>query len=131
MDKNTCTVATANERAGLFTNWCCVFVEYNKNDSNTADPKSWATNIDRPLFNIQVELRFAVTLPVAFVYSSLFRARLNASHNEIRTQGKEGKEEGKEESAKGDVWKEEGGSNRSCMMKTLMICTHNQVLLLN
>ena len=73
------------------------------------------------LFNIQFELGFAVTLPVAFVYSSLFRARLNASHKEIRTRGKGAKEEG----AKGDVWKKEDGSNGSCMMKNLMICTYN------
>jgi hypothetical protein len=61
------------------------------------------------------------------VYSSLFRARLNASHKEIRKRGKEGKEEG----AKRDVWKKESGSNKSCMMKSLMICTYNKALLTN
>ena len=78
------------------------------------------------MFNIQVELGFAVTPSVVFVYSSLFRSRLNASHNEIRTSVKWVKVEG----AKGDVWKE-GGSNRSSIMKSLRICTHNQVLLTN
>jgi hypothetical protein len=38
------------------------------------------------LFIIQVEF----TLPFAFVYFSLFSARLNASHKEIRTHGKGG-----------------------------------------
>ena len=52
------------------------------------------------------------------MYSSLFRARLNASHKEIRSHGKVG---GEEEGAKGDVWKEGGGSIRSCRMKSLMI----------
>ena len=59
------------------------------------------------MFNIQFELGFAVTRPVVFVYSSLFRARLNASHKEIRTHCKRTKDEG----AKGDVWKKEGGNN--------------------
>ena len=87
----------------------------------------WLLSQETSLFNIQVELRFAFIQPVAFVYSSLFRARWNASRKEIRTHGKGGKEGG----AKGDVWKEEGGSNRNCMKNSLMICTHNQVLLTN
>jgi hypothetical protein len=84
----------------------------------------WLLSQETSLFNIQVQLRLAVILPVAFVYSCLFRARLNASHKEIRTHGKGGKEE----VTKGDVWKEEGESNRNFMIKSLMICTHNQVL---
>ena len=85
------------------------------------------SNREATLFNIQVELGFVVTLPVIFVYSSRLRERLNATHKKIKTHGKEVKEEADE----GGFWKKEGGSNRSCMMKSLMICTHNQVLLTN
>jgi hypothetical protein len=73
-----------------------VFVEYNKNNSNTMDPKTLVTNTETALFNIPVELRVAVTIPVAFVFSSLFIARLNASHKEIITHGKGVKQEGTE-----------------------------------
>jgi hypothetical protein len=47
-------------------------------------------------------------LPVAFVYSSLFRARLNASYKQIRTQGKGVKQKGD----KGSIWAKQGARNK-------------------
>jgi hypothetical protein len=89
------------------------------------DPKTWVINRETALFNIPGELGIAVTIPVAFVSSSLFIARLNASHKEKTTHGMGIKQEG----AKGYVWTNEEGSNRRCKMKCLISDTHHQVLL--